>query len=297
MAVPGVRLRRMALPAAMGLVILALSCAVGVVGNAQSSAAVERRSAQPVEPVDLQATRVLFADPDADSGPDTTIGGLHSYRGTGPPPERVDCTEVKCVAITFDDGPGRQTSELLGMLARYDARATWFALGEVVTDSPSTLAQIARAGHEVGNHSWSHPELTRLRTSSIESQIERTTRTIDAATGQEPSLVRPPYGSISGRVDRVLGRLGSPVILWDVDSLDWKSLNSSRVYSRVMRQVRPGSIVLLHDIHPSTVAAVPRILRALAARGYAFVTVSDLFDDDLAPGEVYTDRTGDYHPR
>ena len=109
--------------------------------------------------------------------------------------------------------------------------------------------------------------------------------------GTRPTLVRPPYGSISPRVTADLRRLGDPVILWDVDPLDWKYRNADTVYANVMDQVGPGSIVLLHDVHPTTVAAVPRILKALADRGYVFVTVSELFGGELRAGKVYTERS------
>jgi peptidoglycan/xylan/chitin deacetylase (PgdA/CDA1 family) len=177
------------------------------------------------------------------------------------------------------------------MLRRADAVATWFPVGEVVAGSPERLRAIARAGHEIGNHSWSHPQLTRLDDDEIDSQITRTAREVQHVTGTRPTLVRPPYGSISPRVTADLRRLGDPVILWDVDPLDWKYRDSGTVYANVMDQVGPGSIVLLHDIHPTTVAAVPRILRSLADRGYVFVTVSELFGGSLRAGKVYTERS------
>lgn len=206
----------------------------------------------------------------------------------------IDCTQVKCVALTFDDGPGSQTDELLRMLRSVDALATWFPLGAVIADSPDRLQAIADAGHEIGNHSWSHPQLTARSNGEIDTQITRTAHLIDQLLGTRPSLVRPPYGAISKRVVAELGRLNAPAILWDVDTRDWATLNADRVHRAAMRQVRPGSIVLLHDIHRSTIAAMPRILRALAARDYVFVTVSELFDGDLKAGQVYLDRTDAY---
>ncbi|HUR75441.1 MAG TPA: polysaccharide deacetylase family protein [Sporichthya sp.] len=206
----------------------------------------------------------------------------------------IDCTQLKCVAITFDDGPGSQTDQLLAMLRAADALATWFPLGEVVSDSPERLRAIAEAGHEIGNHSWSHPQLTATSNGQIETQISRTADLIDKLLGTRPTLVRPPYGAINKRVAAELRQLNAPAILWDVDPLDWKYRNSDRVYRSVMSQVRPGSIVLLHDIHPTTVAAMPRILRALANRGYTFVTVSELFGNRLVPGQIYLDRAEGY---
>lgn len=208
----------------------------------------------------------------------------------------IDCAEIKCVALTFDDGPGSQTDTLLRSLKSANAVATWFPLGEVIADNPDNLREIADAGMEIGNHSWSHPELTRLNDSAVSSQINRTSAEVDRVIGQRPTLVRPPYGSVSRRVTRDLGRLGSPAILWDVDPLDWKYRNSDSVYRRVMGQVRAGSIVLMHDVHPTTVAAVPRILKALHDRGYTFVTVSELFGGKLVPGKTYTSNHDAYRP-
>ena len=208
----------------------------------------------------------------------------------------IDCRLIKCVALTFDDGPGAQTDQLLGMLADAEALATWFPLGEVVADSPDRLRAIADAGHEIGNHSWSHPQLTASSNGQIETQINRTALLVEKLLGTRPTLVRPPYGAISKRVAAELGRLNAPAVLWDVDPLDWKYRNADRVYRSVMRQVQPGSIVLLHDVHPTTVAAVPRILKSLANRGYTFVTVSELFGNELTPGQIYLDRAEAYRP-
>lgn len=202
----------------------------------------------------------------------------------------VDCRQLKCVAITFDDGPGAQTVELLDMLRTENAVATWFPVGQVAVDRPGMLRQIAKAGHEIGNHTWDHAQLTLRDDASIEDEVGRTARAIRDITGTRPRLVRPPYGAVTARVASELGRLGDPVILWDVDPLDWKYRNADHVYSSVMAQVQPGSIVLLHDIHATTVAAVPRILRALAEQGFVFVTVSELYRGSLRPGEIYHAR-------
>ncbi|GAA0624984.1 hypothetical protein GCM10009547_30240 [Sporichthya brevicatena] len=205
----------------------------------------------------------------------------------------VDCSVLKCVALTFDDGPGAQTSQVLAALAEYNAVATWFPLGEMIADNPDALRAIAAAGHEIGNHSWSHPQLTALRERDVNRQITRTADLIAEVTGVRPTLVRPPYGSVSRRVNGELARLQAPIILWDVDPLDWRYQNTDRVHRSVVRQTKPGSIVLMHDIHRTTVAAVPRILRSLAHRGYTFVTVSQLYGNSLQPGRAYTDRRAD----
>jgi peptidoglycan/xylan/chitin deacetylase (PgdA/CDA1 family) len=205
-------------------------------------------------------------------------------------PRAVDCSKLKCVAITFDDGPGSQTPQLLKMLRRQHARATWFVLGQMVAANPGRLRQIAAAGHEIGNHSWSHPQLTSLSDGEIRSQIDRTDAVIRRTLGYAPTLVRPPYGAVNSRVGADLRSGGHPVVLWDVDPLDWRDRNSSTVAARVLGNVHPGSIVLMHDIHPTTVGAVPRILAELDRRGYTFVTVSELIGHPLRAGRMYSQR-------
>ncbi|MEU6785524.1 polysaccharide deacetylase family protein [Nonomuraea angiospora] len=190
------------------------------------------------------------------------------------PRPRVDCRRVKCVALTFDDGPGPYTDTLLAYLAAYHAQATFFVVGGNVVTYPRVLRRTAAAGHEIGNHTWSHPDLTRLSPARVRAQLGRTDQAIEAVTGVVPRLVRPPYGAFNATVRRQTGR---PMVLWSVDTLDWRYRNSATVARRALRAVRPGSVILFHDIHPTTVRAIPRVLRKLTERGYRFVTVSELF--------------------
>ncbi|CBG75788.1 putative secreted polysaccharide deacetylase [Streptomyces scabiei 87.22] len=186
----------------------------------------------------------------------------------------TDCRKVKCIALTFDDGPAApETANLLTHLARYRARVTFFTVGQNVAAHPDLVRAEARAGHEIGNHSWNHPDLTRLSPRQVASQLHRTSAAIKAATGRAPTLVRPPYGAINHTVKSVTTL--SPV-LWDVDTEDWKYRDPARVARTVIDKAQPNDVVLLHDIHPTSVAAVPEILRTLSARGYHFVTVSHL---------------------
>jgi peptidoglycan/xylan/chitin deacetylase (PgdA/CDA1 family) len=242
------------------------------------------------------------ASPDEPAGAATTQTcaavpvGLHATHPAGvmwpfpKGPRAVDCSKLKCVALTFDDGPGSETPQLLRMLRARHARATFFVLGQVVAANPGRLRMIDAAGHEIGNHSWSHALMTSLSSAGVRSQFTRTDAIIRRTIGYRPTLVRPPYGGINARVDGILRSEGHPAVLWDVDPLDWKDRNSSIVESRVLSHVRPGSIVLMHDIHPTTVAAVPAILAELARRGYTFVTVSELYGHPLRPGANYYGR-------
>ncbi|GAA2420802.1 polysaccharide deacetylase family protein [Streptomyces coeruleofuscus] len=186
----------------------------------------------------------------------------------------TDCKKVKCIAMTFDDGPAvPETATLLSHLARYKARVTFFTVGQNVASHPDLVRAEAKAGHEIGNHSWNHPDLTRLTAQQVASQLNRTSAAIKAATGKTPTLFRPPYGAVN-RTVRAATAL-SPV-LWDVDTEDWKYRDPAKVARTVIAKAQPNDVVLLHDIHPTSVAAVPRILRTLTARGYHFVTVSHL---------------------
>ncbi|KAB8196125.1 polysaccharide deacetylase family protein [Nonomuraea phyllanthi] len=191
-----------------------------------------------------------------------------------PPRPSVDCRHAKCVALTFDDGPGPYTGTLLRHLAKYHARATFFVVGLNVVTYPGVLRHTVEAGHEIGNHTWSHPDLTRRSAAGIRSQLGRTDVAVKAATGVVPRLVRPPYGAF----DRVVrAQTSRPFVLWSVDTLDWRFRDSAVVARRALRSVRPGSVVLFHDIHPTTVRAIPRVLRTLSRRGYRFVTISQLY--------------------
>ncbi|MDX3044836.1 polysaccharide deacetylase family protein, partial [Streptomyces caniscabiei] len=138
---------------------------------------------------------------------------------------------------------------------------------------PDLVRAEARAGHEVGNHSWNHPDLTKLTPAQVASQLNRTSAAVKAATGKEPTLFRPPYGAVNAQVKAATTL--SPV-LWDVDTEDWKYRDAARVARTVIAETKRNDVVLMHDIHPTSVAAVPEILRTLTARGYHFVTVSHL---------------------
>lgn len=184
----------------------------------------------------------------------------------------------RTIAMTFDDGPSpKLTPPLLDMLKARGIRATFFVVGQNAAEYPDILRRAAAEGHEIASHSWSHPQLTRLSAAAFAAQIDKTNAAIKAAIGHNPAVMRPPYGATNAALDRRLNReWGLKVILWDVDPLDWKYRNAARVQRTILEQVKPGSIVLAHDIHASTVAAMPGTLDALIARGYKFATVSEL---------------------
>src|SRR5438132_4425812 len=182
------------------------------------------------------------------------------------------------IAMTFDDGPSAVlTPKLLDLLAAHHIKATFFVIGENVAEHPEIVARAAREGHEIANHSWSHPNFGKMSQESVRSQVQRTDDAIKSATGKRPTLLRPPYGSITEREKRwIHDEFGYDIILWDVDPLDWKRPGPAVVRNRILKETRQGSIVLSHDIHPGTIEAMPSTFDELEAKGFKFVTVSEL---------------------
>ncbi len=201
----------------------------------------------------------------------------------------VDCAKVKCVALTFDDGPVKHTSDVLDALSARGARATFFVLGVMAKKRPDLLRRMIAEGDAVGNHSWNHPILLGLSAKETRSQFVRTEKVITAAIGDEAMLVRTPFGQQNKKIRRIVGSLGSPVILWNVDPQDWKVRKTTVVIRRVVKATKRNSIVLLHDVWPSTRAAVPAIIDKLQAKGFVLVTVPELLGKPR-PGKVYLHR-------
>lgn len=194
------------------------------------------------------------------------------------------------VAITFDDGPHADlTPKLLDMLKARGIKATFYVVGRNAAEYPDIVKRMVAEGHEVGNHSWSHPALNSLGAESVRSQLEKTSDAIAKATGQRPATLRPPYGATNSRLNRRFAdQFGMKVVLWSVDPLDWKYRNARRVTDQIVQNTRPGAIILAHDIHASTVAAMPETLDTLLGKGYKFVTVSELIAMDRPPELVKT---------
>jgi peptidoglycan/xylan/chitin deacetylase (PgdA/CDA1 family) len=182
------------------------------------------------------------------------------------------------IAMTFDDGPSATlTPKLLDLLATHHIKATFFVIGENVAEHPEIVARAAREGHEIANHSWSHPNLGKMADDSVRRQLRQTDDAIKNATGKRPTLMRPPYGSITAREKRwIHDEFAYDIILWDVDPYDWKRPGPAVVRARILKETRPGSIVLSHDIHPGTIEAMPSTFDELEAKGFKFVTVSEL---------------------
>ena len=191
------------------------------------------------------------------------------------------------IAMTYDDGPhAANTPRLLDMLKQRNIKATFFVVGQCAAEYPAIMKRIVAEGHEVANHSWSHPLLTKMGEGAVTEQLQKTHDAIVNATGVTPKLMRPPYGGFTATQRAwANGKWGYKIILWDVDPLDWKVRNAEHVKSEILHQTVAGSIVLSHDIHKTTVDAMPDTLDGLVGRGFKFVTVSELIamDKPAAP--------------
>ena len=182
------------------------------------------------------------------------------------------------IAMTFDDGPSPETTpRLLDILKQRNIKATFFMIGQNAERNPAIVKRILAEGHEIGNHSWTHPQLSKLSDDRVTEEINKTQNAIKDASGYTPVLMRPPYGAITARQkDWIEKDFGLSVIIWSVDPFDWKRPGASVIEQRILAGARPGAIVLSHDIHKQTVDAMPATLDALAAKGFKFVTVSQL---------------------
>ncbi len=198
------------------------------------------------------------------------------------------CTvEGKEIAITFDDGPHKtNTPQLLDILKQRGVRATFFVVGQNAAEYPDILKRIVAEGHELANHSYTHPVLASMSQSAVHEQLDKTHQAVLKATGVSMKLLRPPYGALSEPQRRTANsEFGYKVILWSVDPLDWKVRDAARVQNEIVSHTQAGSIVLAHDIHKSTVDAMPETLDKLTEKGFKFVTVSELLalDRPAAP--------------
>jgi len=184
----------------------------------------------------------------------------------------------KRVALTFDDGPNpKYTPQLLSYLRENHVPATFFLLGENVASNATLLIEMSEFGFEIGNHSWNHPELGKAAESKIRMQLENTNDVIEQATGKRPALFRPPYGSVGKTLREVCESMGLDIIIWSVDSEDWRSgMTADRIVANVEKELRGGAIILMHDRLSRTIEAVPRVVDLVRSKGYELTTVSEL---------------------
>jgi peptidoglycan/xylan/chitin deacetylase (PgdA/CDA1 family) len=204
-------------------------------------------------------------------------------------PPAVDCATTKCVALTFDDGPGEYTNRLLDELSAQHAPATFFVLGKNVKKYPKTLQRMVAEGHQIGSHTFDHKDITKLTAEGIQHEVQWTDEAVEEAAGVRPQILRPPYGSHGAVYDRLIPY---PLVLWDVDTLDWKHHDPQKTVKIALEEAKPGSIILMHDIHESSVKAVPQLVGKLHDAGYTLVTVDQLFaGTDFKASKAYDHRS------
>lgn len=205
-----------------------------------------------------------------------------------PKKEPVDCSQVKCIALTFDDGPGKYAGTLLDTLKKHNAKATFFLEGQYVKSRPSYVKRMAAEGHELGNHSYSHPDFTKSEAGTIKSEIKKTQDAVKKAAGVEPKLLRPPYGLADLQVSDIAAEFGMPMILWTAGSQDWSTKNVEAIQKQTLTVAKPNGIILMHDWVKQTVDGMPSLIKTLQNKGYHLVTVSDVIKgESLEPGDIY----------
>jgi len=209
---------------------------------------------------------------------------IASMRGTTftvlphPPAERlIPRSASRVIALTFDDGPSPVfTPQVLHVLRQYRIRATFFCIGQQVQRYPYLLQQMYQAGEVIGNHTWSHPNLTELPSAAIQQQLRSTSLIIQRTIGVSPKIFRPPYGATNARVQGIAAQLGLQQIMWTIDTRDWQQPGVRAIVNAVLTNARNGSIVLMHDgggNRSQTVQALPQIIIGLQQRGFTYVVV------------------------
>ena len=187
-------------------------------------------------------------------------------------------TNRKLVALTFDDGPNTGfTPRMIELLKERNVRATFFLIGPNVKANPELTRQLAEAGFELGNHSWSHPEFNKMTPEKIREEVEKTSAEIVAAAGVRPAVLRPPYGAANEKVQKLMGEMGLHIINWSIDTNDWRGKATAKsIEDEVMKNLRDGAIILMHDRFERSLEATASIIDQVRAKGYEFVTVSEL---------------------
>ncbi|WP_449278469.1 polysaccharide deacetylase family protein [Leucobacter sp. GX24907] len=197
----------------------------------------------------------------------------------------ADCALVPCVALTYDDGPSVYTPDLLETLHEQRAPATFFMTGTSVRQNPEIVDRVFAEGHEIGSHTMTHPDLTRVKPARAEKQVHSAARLIEQRTGQQVTSFRPPYGAINARAMR---KIDLPAVLWSLDTNDWKRPGKKALVKRAATEASPGDIVLFHDTHDESVEAAGAVIVELKKRGFVPVTVTELFGGTIPDGLNYS---------
>lgn len=200
----------------------------------------------------------------------------------------INCRQVTCLALTFDDGPNPITTpQVLSDLEQVHIRATFFLVGSRIAGNEGLLQRMHADGDEIGNHSWSHPDMTKLPADQVQSQIRLTQQAVMTAGVPPPTVFRPPYGFVNHSIE---SNVHLSILLWNEDPKDWAASTPQQVVQAVEASARPGGIVDMHDIYHVTADALPQILTDLTNRGYHFVTVDQLLNLSPASRGIYYGR-------
>lgn len=208
----------------------------------------------------------------------------------------IYCVEKneKKVSISFDAAWGNeQTNTLLDILKEKNVKATFFLVGSWVDKYPDSVKDIAKEGHDIGNHSDTHAHLPQLTDSDIKKELEDCNNKVKKLTGKSPTLFRPPYGDYNNNVVSVTNGINMYCVQWDIDSLDWKDPTPQQMVERIKNNLKNGSIILMHNGAKNTPEALPTIIDTIKSEGYELVPISEL----LLKGEYYTDHEGRMHSK
>ncbi|GAA4948202.1 hypothetical protein GCM10023224_35140 [Streptomonospora halophila] len=226
--------------------------------------------------------------PPQDPPPDEPPPPGPGVPGAVPPREDHDCgVETVCVALTFDDGPSPHTGEVLDLLDRRGAAATFFLSGNAIRNRPALAGRTWAAGHAIGSHGETHERFTDLSRGELDAELDTVDALIRREAGVRVDLLRPPYGDTGEAVGEVAKEHGQAQIVWDTDSEDWTGISAEEIAANVAA-TPPGGLVLLHDTERTTVEALPKILDHFESQGWAAVTVPDLLGDTEAGRPYYT---------
>lgn len=203
--------------------------------------------------------------------------------------QRVINPNKPMVALTFDDGPSQYTPRILDVLNENNSKGTFFVVGSSINRNKELLTVMIEDGHEIGNHSYNHKDLTAISHEELYRQIVGTDDLLEIATGHRTTIMRPPYGRNNVEMNKILYK---PIILWSLDTRDWENRNAETIKNNILDNVKDGDIILMHDLYDSTAEAVETVVPELIKRGYQLVTVSELMEYrglDLVSGQVYRD--------
>ena len=211
---------------------------------------------------------------------------------SSPLPEPEEVVRRPMVALTFDDGPAAHTERIVNTLEYHNARATFFVIGRRINARRDIVLRAHELGNEIANHLFHHQIMTVMTEAEILQDIRAGSAAIAAVTGESPPILRPPGGAVDSRVAGIAGREGYALIMWSIDTHDWRDRNVNTIYNRIMQNVRDGDIILLHDTHYTTARAMERVIPSLIAEGFYLVTVSELLryahgDGSPEPGRIY----------